>query len=218
MPIARRTRGRVGEATRGDHDMVGAIFASCRPDEESLWGVLDAQNGFLEMEGNPLLHRLADQGIRYVIGLMAARENALSALDLQRHAFPLEESHDILRGKVRDCAVKKMGIAHDVRDEFLRCAIIADVAPPLAGDEKLLPGFLVLLEHEDLGPVLGSVDGGGEPRGARSNDDRGKIVHGADTLPWQGVSEKICKIVREMFEFFTEEVAPVCLLAPSPLQ
>ena len=114
--------------------------------------------------------------------------------------------------------MKKMGIAHDVRDEFLRRAIVADVAPPLAGDEKLLPGFLVLLEHEDLGPVLGSVDGGGEPRGARSNDDRGKIVHGADTLPWQGVSEKICKIVREMFEFFTEEKAPVCLLAPSHLQ
>ena len=218
MPIARRTRRRVGEATRGDHDMIGAIFASFCPDKESFRGVLDAQNGFLEMEGNPLLHRFVDQGVGDVICLMAAREDAFPAFDLQWHPFPLEESHGVLRGKVRKGAVKKMGIAHDVRNEFLRRAIIADVTPSFSRDEKLLPCFLVLLKHEDLSPELGSVDGGGEPRGARSNDDRGKVVHGADTLPWQGVSEKICKIVREMFEFFTEEKAPVCLLAPSHLQ
>ena len=148
---------------------------------------------------------LALQRGRNVERAVRHRKHALAALDLERHAEPLEKVDGVMPVEAGKRGVQKARILRHVGKQLLAIALVRHVAAALAGDVHLLAEPLVRVEQRYGSALSRGTDGGHH---AADDDDllihlrpfrkcRSDPTHGRARRTWRRYPRPSCSQQRE---------------------
>ena len=145
ITIAGRTGRRIAAAAGRDDHCIRRLKTTVRHHTANLsFPKLDLLHLGLITDLNTQLLDIMLQRIRYAVGMIRYREDAVATLDLRPATVGLEQIDGILIRKIIERRVEKTGIRHILREEILDGYRIRQITVALSGDEDLLPELIIL--------------------------------------------------------------------------